>query len=406
MNRPRSGFTLVELLVVISIIGVLMGLLLPAVGAVREASRRNQCSTQIKNLSMAAITYENSKGEMPGYVQSFGRYVGGTGAIDPSDPGNGGVGSHMKIGTWAVALLPSLDAQPAYEHWTEDRYPIIHGGGGTTSGATSGESGASFHQLAAPNLAVMQCASNPVSLGEFGKNSYIANTGMSISGTLPSGFTRPSVSFVGSQSRGNGVFNNKYNVNSSLVHVSEGPKFRIDDIKDGAGNTMLFSESVQALPWHRAGFVAATDFTLATATDKDVVFDATASGAGGVLAARFVHGMVWHYADDATGMSGHWNTNGASEDTPCPVQSFWKINGGGTTVSDDIFTLAMNVTNSPNLARPSSAHTDGVNAAMADGGTRFIADSIDYRVYQALLTPRGKSSNVPWPEFVITDDAF
>jgi hypothetical protein len=66
----------------------------------------------------------------------------------------------------------------------------------------------------------------------------------------------------------------------------------------------------------------------------------------------------------------------------------------------------MDGTNLTDLARPSSAHTDGVNTGMADGGTRFILDSIDYRVYQALLTPRGKSSDVPWPEFILDDDAF
>ena len=43
MSKKRLGFTLVELLVVISIIGILIGLLLPAVQAAREAARRAQC---------------------------------------------------------------------------------------------------------------------------------------------------------------------------------------------------------------------------------------------------------------------------------------------------------------------------------------------------------------------------
>jgi hypothetical protein len=116
--------------------------------------------------------------------------------------------------------------------------------------------------------------------------------------------------------------------------------------------------------------------------------------------------MVWHYADpDNSNTSFPWNSLGTGAAiAPEAVSSFYRINGGGTSVSDEIFNRQMTAGNAAQLARPSSAHNDGVNAAMGDGGTRFIADSIDYRVYQALLTPRGKSSSVPWPEYVYNDE--
>ncbi|NCY02223.1 MAG: DUF1559 domain-containing protein [Planctomycetia bacterium] len=69
-SRARSGFTIVELLVVIAIIGTLVGLLLPAVQAARESSRRGACQSNVKQLALAMLNYESSRKRLP---NNFGK---------------------------------------------------------------------------------------------------------------------------------------------------------------------------------------------------------------------------------------------------------------------------------------------------------------------------------------------
>lgn len=222
------------------------------------------------------------------------------------------------------------------------------------------------------------------------------------------------LSFADSQEASNGVGNSKYNVtavNSTSgigKHSEEGPSITLDGLKDGQGFTALFSENLQALPWFLPGLLDSEDLVMTGTLQKDLVFNASLQLPA--WSARFIHGMVWHYEDTKStdeNMQFAWNKLGTSSDPviPSDVNPLHKINGRGTDVSEDIFNKTIkNPNDAYNLARPASAHVDGVNFGFADGATRFIVDSVDYRVYQAILTPRGKSSYVPWPEFVLKDE--
>src|SRR5262245_57649717 len=64
-HATSGASTLVELLVVIAIIGGLIAILLPAVQAAREASRRAQCASNIRQLAVAALNYESAEKRLP-----------------------------------------------------------------------------------------------------------------------------------------------------------------------------------------------------------------------------------------------------------------------------------------------------------------------------------------------------
>lgn len=434
MKRTSHGFTLVELLVVITIIGILMGLLIPAVNAARETARRNQCSVNMKNLGLAAMQHENTKGSLPGYMNKFGNFIGdgmGGPGDDPSEPGVQAIPAHVKVGPWAVAILPWLDAQPTYEHWTQDRYPLIDITGGEYEPTTNALfDGVGFHPLASPNLAIFQCPSNPITDAQQGRNSYVSNNGdaffvtnAAVAGDTPTppppgidaarpswGLPLSATQWVKSMARSQGAFNNKYQgsfTTASLV----GDNVRLDDFKDGQGYTVLFSENVQALPWHRSGYInASSDLTSGidysvSPPITDVLFNPDVNSGNPLSAARYTNGMVWHYEDESPNQMPPHPVTGIA----ClPVFVKHRINGRGQAIGQDIFTLQMSGANGNyvDLARPSSAHVSGVNVATADGGTRYINDNINYRVWQALMTPRGKSSSVPFTEYVLSDESL
>ena len=110
VTRGTCGFTLVELLVVIAIIGILIALLLPAVQAAREASRRMSCQNNLKQLGLA----------LQGHATAWGSFPAGIGKTPQTS-----FSAHAMI-------LPYLEGQTLHK-MIDLEEPLMLGGGGSAT---------------------------------------------------------------------------------------------------------------------------------------------------------------------------------------------------------------------------------------------------------------------------------
>ena len=232
-HQKTKGFTLVELLVVMAIIGILVGMLLPAVQMVREAARRTSCLNNMKQMAVAAQNYQSAHLKFP--------------AASDSHWNKRGYSLHCY-------LLPYLEQGNIYDAFLFERT------------ATSGDG---RNPLSLNLVDTFLCASstqadyfkghkdadnNDIGPALPGNASLYTTHYLGVAGPVDQSITptyAPLSSAAGQISR-HGVFggwtpgNGSLTVNQSTVYYNQAPRTAAKtsvDISDGMSNTFMFGES-------------------------------------------------------------------------------------------------------------------------------------------------------------------
>jgi prepilin-type processing-associated H-X9-DG protein len=230
---------LVELLVVITIIGILIALLLPAVQAAREAARRLQCSNNLKQLGLAIHNYHVTHKCFPVSI----------GYDNPGDvpnlaaPGRSGKG-------WITSTLPYLEQQALFDQF---RNELCFEGSAYSEGMWR----SGCREFMKTQLTLLQCPSDGSVrqlLTTQNQWSGIPVAATSYKGVI--GDARMGSAWTGSpdchtRARCPGIFwrhNYVYTVS-------------IDDIRDGTSNTLAIGEDVPEMNQHSAAFYANGDYS-------------------------------------------------------------------------------------------------------------------------------------------------
>lgn len=202
MARSRRAFSLIELLVVIAIIAVLIALLLPAVQQAREAARRTQCKSQLKQIGLALHHYEGTHNCFPpGQIRLQ-------------------FSSQPRVRGWSmfVQLLPHFDQAPLFNEW-DFANPLAN--------ETEGNTAVVLPVLICPSETVSQNPYTKPSGARYALTSYGGNGGTQ--------------SHPPAATAGDGLFAGSGPLITTPLTVQHG-LVRIRDVTDGTTNTLLFGE--------------------------------------------------------------------------------------------------------------------------------------------------------------------
>ncbi len=356
-GQHRSGFTLVELLVVITIISMLIALLIPAVMSARGAARRTQCKNNLRNIGLAMIQEAESRRRFPA-----------SGNFAVSGPG--------VYHNWAVTLLPWLEHRDIYERWDFQR---------------------SYNEppnsdLTSLTLPILLCPDDDTTLEGWGTLSYVVNGGFgwTIPWDCPASFhvaSSPTTQPI--DLNGNGLAcppdvrqdgtpaDKTLFYHTGLFFLENWPQgsgtvrhHTRESIVDGLSNTLMLTENIRAGydPGSTWGCWATPWPTRNSFFLSAYVCENLCCSAGNVDYAR---------ANDRYGDPYRMEAINASLDQ-AEGEAPW----------------------------PSSFHPDGVHVVYAGGRVEFLAEDVEGIVYASIVSPRGSLIQGPLAQPVVSPDQY
>ncbi len=346
----RFGFTLVELLVVISIIGMLMALLLPQIQAARETARGNTCRNNMRGLATALFNSSIRTGAYPGYMNVL-QLQNGQAYKDPTT-------STLTPVSWAVMILPDIDRAPLFDQWRLD---------------TAAVTGNAFIK---PQIYIDQflCPSDPQASKNGTPISFVVNSGQPdapaaiVSGT-------GSTSGIPRDWGASGMFFDNYSEHSLIKTTStnRGPMeyMRDERCRDPKSRTILLTENVDA---------------------QNYTFD---TGVANWANAEIEVGCIWSITPGSV-------DSATQPPSVVPVLSSSASGGGGgggggssggsgssmVTNANDKLRINNDVGRSDGTyyyCRPSSRHPQSVNAAYVEQNVQSLRDGISYFVFVKMM---------------------
>jgi prepilin-type N-terminal cleavage/methylation domain-containing protein len=340
-RAQRHGFTLVELLVVIAIIGVLVALLLPAIQAAREAARRANCQSNLHNMALAVLEFENSQSHLP---QSSSAMVSNESVVL--------LDANSSQLSWIVRILPYIEQQQLFNQFNLKQSFATYRSQNVSTTPTP--------ELAQPGI--LLCPSDDARGRMF---AFQGRTGVS----------------TGNRTFGKG----NYVAYASAEHIScqlfaPGSLLNepnpLERISDGTSNTVMLTEvrTRDHLEDPRGAWAIA--WTGTSVLGADVHGDSLTRICGVPAATRPIYNPTTTHGEYALLPNAPVpaTTTGAKDNLDvCPEPAESDLLGMPCRVRDDT------------TASPRSMHPGGVLGAHVDGSTLFIRNEVDVVTFGRMI---------------------